>query len=60
MDVKERRLVQPYFKVSALWNSLTSGGPVMLRELDNFDRRMYLVRFNNSTETLMFSNEVEM
>jgi hypothetical protein len=35
-------------------------GPVILRELDNLDRRMYLVRFNDSIETLLFSHEVEM
>jgi hypothetical protein len=33
--------------------------PLILRELDNLERRMYLVRFNDGAETFVFPDEVE-
>ena len=33
--------------------------PVILREVDNLERRMYLVRFNDGAETFVFPDEIE-
>jgi hypothetical protein len=33
--------------------------PVILREIDNLERRMYLVRFNDGSETFVFTGELE-
>ncbi len=33
--------------------------PVILREVDNLERRMYLVRLNDGAETFVFPDEIE-
>ena len=33
--------------------------PVILRKVDNLERRMYLVRFNDGAETFVFPGENE-
>ena len=33
--------------------------PLILREIDNLERRLYLVRFNDGSETFVFPDEIE-
>lgn len=33
--------------------------PVILREVDNLERQMYLVRFNDGDETFVFLDDIE-